>query len=356
MTGPERSGACDFAILGRTPLAALLALFLARNRDLSVCLVAKLPHPLQVMNGPDLGVGAFTRPESWAVLEDARAETLALLEGQDHALLSRVNVGFIGRRAKTGIALAHIRQMAAGFGERTMPLKPGAAPHGFVLKGALRLCRGRFFAGLASRLDEAGVAVLPDETTKVSLGSEEVTLATKTKMITAKTLILADDARARQVLRKKEWSTFAASQPRTTLLSEPGSSLGWPVLVDMDRSAAAFAGPDGQITADVAGDFEAARDWLGGALLVDRGSWLAGQTSTFALTSRDGAPLVGPLDPAGGPMRLALGFGLAGAFFAPAIARYFAGTATVEEHAYFDARAVGVDRTGVAEIQPGAGS
>src|SRR5690554_5118850 len=140
----------DFAVVGSTPLAGLLAGLLADPHGHRVCLIGERWSPFQLTRRFDLSVMAMTRPESWALLRTSSEETLKLLRGLGRGLFERVDPLFIAETPQSIDFLAHMRHMARASGYGAEPVASRRLPgSGCRLRDAALLVPGRIEAALA---------------------------------------------------------------------------------------------------------------------------------------------------------------------------------------------------------------
>ena len=340
----------DCAVFGSTPLASLLAGLLAARQGQRVVLVG---IPFSSHRLP-LGVGYLpapvTRPDAWDLLKSAESEMRAFLS--EIGAGGSLTVGSITQAADTAASVAafeHIRHLAlahdiAMVRERAKSAVPALfrAPGTVLNEATLQPILDTWLQGL-------GVVRLPFDT-RLTIQRSTVTLTADDRQIVAKRAILADDdailsrlnADERpQLLRIVDVQTTvtAATTPLRALLS------------DYPDRGVTLAQRETRILARIRG-FEDADARLA-SCLGDRLPLRRVATRRFrALDTTDGAPLIGQLKAP--RLFIIAGLGDAAPFFAPALARLVAGTASPDERAYFAARdAVRPDaRTGVSDLMP----
>lgn len=322
-------GAFDFAVIGSTPLALLVAGLLAGQHGRRVCLAADFHSSQRLPHGMDLSVAPLTRPESWLLLKTAVPEALRLIGRiAGKAAFERLDPVFVAETPWGHDALGHVRHMAGGFGQAVEPLPENPAlPEGATgirFRDAALLHRPAFEAALAPWLEQAGVRLVPQMEAK------------------AEFTILADD---NAVL--EHGSALLHPAAATSLLTEPVAPLPASVMVWLDRSMLLRQGAERGVSAIVQANAEAAVGQLGAVL--PRPARLAGRAPFVAATTPDGGPLLGFSAP--GVFTIA-GLGATGAFLAPAIARFLAGEAGNEEADWIDARSPLADRSRIAEVAP----
>ncbi len=231
-------GRCDFAILGATPFAALLALALTERHGRTCCLVGRFPHPLQLSRGMDLSIAALTRPESLRLLKECAADSRQLLAGVGREVLQRTDLVFAATAGADAWTLMHLRQMLHGYGHSTEALAAasGLDAGAFRVGDVQRIVRRKFYEAIPGRLAKAGVVVVLDDAKlgNTSSGGSAI-MAGDTRIEVEKTVI-ADDASA--LMFAGRWVTGAGLNkvPRTVLLMAAGSRLRSPAIMDISAS------------------------------------------------------------------------------------------------------------------------
>lgn len=337
-------GRCDFAILGATPFAALLALVLSEQHGFSCCLVGRFPHPLQLSRGMDLSVAALTRPESLALIKACATEGRQLIAGIGREVLQRTDVAFTAAAPQDAWTLRHLRQMLHGYGYSTEALTSGKGQEGdAVLVGDVhRIVRRRFYEAMPDRLQKAGVKMLADADKLEFTSTGGLSGFAGETEIEAEQAVIADDAAAWRMKGRAGPFPGLEKVDRTVLLTSAGARLRHHTIMDISTSDSTLGHADGSVEARVGGDPAAARRWLAGRLLDGRAQ-VAGCVSFAALASSDGGPVIGRTSANRPP--LALGLGPVAAFMAPAVARYLAGRPEQNEELYFADRVPGSARS-----------
>ena len=337
----------DFAIAGSSALAALVALALAKKHGARVCLIGKLPAPLQISRDIALSPAPFSRPETMHLLAGATAELRGFV-GAD--LVARRSVQFAARSATGRAAAAHARHMLESFGTVTalMPRTEGMA--GFVAEGIWSLDARRLFGLLPARLAEAGVAVF-ETIEDLTPGKDMVRFAIADGFVTADRLVVTD-ASCEKCLGALP--NGVATSWRTALRTESLPRLAGTMLVDVESGGFLVGRADGRVDAVAPSEAESdAGKWLGAFLPPGRPAEVIARLRSPVLLSADGAPLIAPLPRKAAT--LTIGFGAAGSFFALPLARYLANDMYRAEAQWFAARGAGNTRLPVAEIGRVAG-
>jgi hypothetical protein len=330
----------DFAILGSTPQARLIAGLLAGTHGKSVVFAGESQSGFRLPRDLDLSIAPLTRPESWALLRAAQPMVQKLITRiGGRASWSRLDPVLFADSAEGQQALAHIRHMAQGFGLAVEKLRPKALAKGrdgVVFRDATMIHRAVAEPALDRWMLQQGVHIL-DPRSDIMVhadGSGEIRAGETAISVTQ--CVLADDAALLRHLPAERWPALMLRRPATTILTEPTGRIAAPVMLEIDSGLTLWQRPEGGIAAfgpgpmdHVLGEVSAL---LGG--VVHR----AGQSQYESLATRDGAPAAGRVN-GSGPDVLA-GFGPSGMFFAPALARWLAGVATEDENRWLAARLV----------------
>lgn len=332
----------DFAVLGATPQARLVAGLLASAHGKTVVFQGESQSGYRLPRGIDLSVGAFTRPETWALLKASLPETLKLVSriGKRGAR-SRLDPIFFADMDGGKEALAHMRHMAAAFGlaaERVPTSLLGNGREGVVLRDAVLLRRHILEPALDRWLDQVKVRRLgADDRVLVRIdGSAECTVGDE-KIEIGQT-VLADDNAIMAHLPSRLWPTLLQRQVASTILTEPTDAIAANVMHQLDSGLVLTQQAERGIIAFGPGAISEFSVSLGDILGRQRAFRQAGQSSYARLVSTDGAPAVGRAGGTG-PDILA-GFGSIGAFLSPATARWLCGVASSSENAWFGSRLV----------------
>lgn len=332
----------DFAILGTTPQARLIAGLLAGTHGKSVLFVGESQSGFRLPRALDLSMAPLTRPESWALVLSALPVVQKLMTRiGGRTSWGRLDPVLFADSAGGQQALAHIRHMATGFGLAAERLRPNAVAEGrqgVMFRDTTIIHRAIAEPMLERWMIEQGVQLL-DPRGDIVLhadGSGEIHLGQAT--LSAVQCVLADDAALLRHLPPERWPALLARRQAATILTEPTGRIAAPVMVEIDTGLTLWQRPAGGVAAfgpgrmdEVLGGVSAL---LGGARNVHR----AGQSQYEIIATQDGAPAVGRIDGTG-PDVLA-GFGPSGVFMAPAIARWLAGVASDEESRWLTDRLV----------------
>ena len=331
----------DFAVFGSAPLSGLVAGLLAAEHGKRVCLVGEPWSPFRLPRGYDLSVAAATRPETWALLHALTVETTKLLATVGKGLTERIDPLAVAETSATISATSHMRHIATGYGYAVERLADRALTEtGMVLKlrDVVQLVDARAGPALGAWLDRLGVRRFHPDATSVTLRRDgSARLMVGGASVNAGRAVLADDAAILDRLDPDERDRVLHQRRAVAVLTEPAKPLKAPVISFLDRDVVLMQrGRSGGILALAGGPEEDAMARIG-ACLGDVGPLRrAGQVSFRTLVTTDGAPLVGPAK--GSRTSVFAGFGSAGAFFAPALARHLVGAASETEKAWLAAR------------------
>lgn len=335
----------DFAVMGASPQARLIAGLLASRHKKSVLYQGESQSGYRLPRGVDLSVAPITRPETWALLQPLTLEArklIAKIGGRN--CISRIDPFFFAHTQAGSDAIGHLRHMAQAFKipvERGRGQLPGSGKQGVLFRDALLLHRASLEPVLDQWLLAAGVhrvqmdtalTLRPDGSAEVLVGSQHFEIGQT---------ILADDAAIVANLSAEQWPASIQRRTASTLLTEPTRQLAAALMYQLDSGIVLTQYARGGIAALGPGSIEevgkAVRVLLGG----DPGGQQAGQSSYERVTTTDGAPVVGRVGGTGPD--IVAGFGTTGAFFAPALARWLAGDASEAENNWFAARLVDRD-------------
>lgn len=332
-------GKVDFAVLGATPQARLVAGLLAGTHGKLVLFVGESQSGYRLPRGIDLSAFALTRPETWALLKTAVPETLRLVTriGGRRCVRRLDPIVFADGRAGKE-ALSHVRHMAGAFGlaaERVPGALLGEGRAGIHLRDTALLNRPVLEPALDRWLAQQGVLTGATAITMRADGSGWG-MRDPGGRVEIGHVVLADDAAILAYLPEPAWPPVLRRQLATTILTEPTAPIAAPVMYQLDSGLTLMQQTERGIAAMGPGALNPFAAALAVLLGDQRQVRQAGQSSYMQVVAADGAPVAGRMR-GSGPDLLA-GFGPTGAFFAPAIARWLCGKATEAENAWFAAR------------------
>ncbi len=344
----------DFAILGATPLAVLVAGLLAEHGK-SVCLVGEPFSPFRLQRSLDISIAPLTRPESLILLKGAATETGRLLAGWGKGNTSRVDPLFIAEQSDSIAALGHFRQLAIALGYAVEPVVDRTVGEGQIMRvrDALMLAQGRFEPAAEAWLSRLAVSRFDQAGTALSIRKDGIArLTAGGRTIEAQHAALLSDEAILRYLPAETLDRSLVRLPASTSLLE-GRRVSAPYICYLDRGIVLGQEPKStSLTAIVTGTPETARARLGGTIARSSPVRLAGETVLPLLRPTDGAPFVGPAR--GLRATLVTALGPASAFLAPVIARHLLGTAAPDEATWLAARGPGRgnQRLAVSDFAP----
>jgi hypothetical protein len=331
----------DFAVFGSSPLARLLAGLLASTHNRKVLLIGESQSAFRLPRGIDLSVAPITRPETWAMLAEGIAETQRILSriGARGALV-RVDPIFLARNPIGIEALSHVEQMARGFRVAVEPVSPSVfstPSHGIILRDALFLNRPALEAIADPWLDKVGIGrVVPEKVVIAADGSAQ--LFARSTEVSARQAILVDPDAIMAFLPLRQWPALFRRQSATAIVGMPGRPLPAALVQQIDNGLTLVRQAEGGIAAIGSGGLGDCVSALQGLLGDARPREQSGQTMFSTLATLDGAPAVGRAGGIGADV--IAGLGIAGVFFAPALAKWLSGEAHPHQSRWFGARLV----------------
>jgi hypothetical protein len=351
------AGTFDFAILGASPFALLLAGLLRSAHGKSVVVVADPWSAYRLARGFDLSVMPATRPETWALLKRGATETTRFLGAVGKNLYERVDPLFVADTEASADRLGHMRWMAFGLGfaaERA--IDRGIAVDGTIcrIRDAVMLIGGSIEPALEGWLGKLGVRHLPARETTLSFprGVHPV-ISSAGETLGAETAVLADDDAILTHLAPADRLGLLTVTPRTSLITEPAKPLGAALIHYLDRDVILHQHQTrGPISAIAGGEADVALPRIAAGLRAQGQLRRSGQALIRTVGTADGAPLIGPMGK-GKPTVIA-GLGPSAAFFAPTVARVLANAAGEDEKRYFELRETSraTNRQSIAEGAP----
>ncbi len=345
----------DLVVVGTTPLARLLAGLLAGAHGRRVLLVGEGRSAYRLARAIDLSITPMTRPQSWALVQDGLPEVLKLLAHiAGRTVWSHVDPVFFADDAPAAEALSHMRHMALDFGiaaEQTPPSLLGAGRAGVTFRDAITLNTRLMEPALQSWLVQSGVrSLMPNRLDIADDGS--AILHADGQEFYARQTILADDDAILTHLPQSAWPYLLSRQPAAAILTRLAHPLTAPIMVDVHSGLTMAKQPEGGIIAMGLGDIARVSEQV--QHLADQKTQIehSGQIAFTALMTMDGAPALGRIGGIGPDV--IVGMGLAGAFMAPALARWLCGEASASEADWFGARLVSraAEHSVVAEYAP----
>ncbi len=334
-------------LVGSSLQAGLVAGLLARVHKRKVYLAFEPSIGFRLARELPLSVDCITRPETWQLLAQSRAEAFKLLTsiGGGKAL-GRINPVIVATTFDCAQALAHMFHVVKGYGFEIEQETIGALPAAkkiLRIRGARIIQHKLFRPALGRWLADGGVRIgsVNDLTLSIKRGGQVVAKMSE-GTIQANRLVLADEEAIRAHAKPQYLNPAFVGVSATTLACEPTPALSEKyVLNPFNRFRAYGQANNGYEIVSLSLVDEVATDIV--ASLPD-GKKLrpAGRAVFNTCVSSDGAPFAGKLGQSGA--WAVGGFGNTGAFVAPAIARFLAGKTEGLEEEYFSKRCGGAKR------------
>lgn len=335
----QRDLAYDHLIIGSSPLAGLVAGLLKREHGRRVCLVREPYSPFSLERRFDLSIDLVTRPDTLKLLKRLVPETLKLVGSIGKTLTDRIDALFIAESRTSMAALGHFHQLALPlevsverFADRT--ISEGSL---LRLRGQHLIAHHRFAPALEAWLDAADVRRLDPDETGITLRKDGTArIEAAGHAVEAANVLLADDLAVLTHLPPDAWDRAIVRATSTALLLQPAKPAPTPFSVWIDRGVVLRQEPKASLAALVTGERDSVEPRLASAAAKSLPLRRAGAARFVSLCTSDGAPLLAPAR--GIKLTHLAGFGLCGAFYAPAIARQLVGRATDDEATWFAAR------------------
>jgi len=335
--------AFDFAIVGSTAFAAILAGELAHTHGKRVLRIGRRPSPQRLPRRIDMALPVATRVKSWDILARGAAETPALISriGAPDAVIP-ISVSLRADTDATAAALAHLVHIADGYG-----LKSRRDGKSWTFRDVPLLQPDRIEDKVAGWLSAGRVRTADPDTLRMEFdGAGPLIFRAEGETLDAAHVILADDG-AIFDLPEDQRPPGLVIEPLTATLLAKGRPVGADVVSFLDRGVRLQQRPDGSTLGLTSGENELdARlaSSLPGPFPVSR---LATGRSWRVVTA-DGAPAFLRLGDSN--VRVVAGLGDAAAFFAIALARHLADASSPDERTWFAAHERPEGREALAEF------
>lgn len=294
------------------------------------------------------GLAFSARPATWHLLSRGWHETADLVQalGGTRSLAFH-DLTFVTERPQTTAAFDHLAHLAMAFGIGGERIPDGGRVR-HVFGRLARLDAVALEAAVAPRLDAMGVAVADfDEASLVPGSDGRVHLRLAGSAQAFGQVVFADDAALLELMGGDRLPAPLGAEPALATLTAPARPLPSPTLVFPDRGVTLVSRPGGAVLALVDGPDDAATRL--GSVLPGPFPLKRLATSRFhRVVTADGAPVIGPVEPAG--VVVLAGLGAAGAFFAPALARWLTGETRSAEADWFGAHASQAPRQALADL------
>lgn len=332
-------GVVEYAVFGTSPFALLLAGLLKSVHGKRVAVVGPAWSPYRLPRAVDLSVMPATRPETWALLKAAGAETQKLLAGIGRGLVERVDPLFVAETPVRRDYMGHMRWIALGSGVAAEPaVDRTLAADGTIvrIRDAAVLIPGRIEPALEAWLDKLEVSRLPADTALAFPRNGRPTLTHEGRTLEAETVILADDEAILARLAEADRHRLLAVRSRMSVVTELAKPLSASLVHYLDREIVIQQRGKGPVTAFAGGDPDSAAARIGASLPGQGRLRRTGQSLFRTVATLDDAPLIGRMGK--GKALVVAGLGTSAAFLAPAVARFLCGAASESETQFFTAR------------------
>lgn len=331
----------DFAIIGSTPLAHLLAGLLSSAHGRRAILINQWQPSQRLPRSIDLSVAPITRPESWALFGEGIAEVVKLLGRiAGRGAFSHVDPIIFADDSRAIEALSHMRHMALGFGMAAEPTPPsllGDGRIGVTIRDALTLNRAVCAPNIDAWLKKSGVERPPFE--KIEIADDgSATLHADGISYWAGQTILADDEAILELLPQSQWPEILVPHAAATILTAPARLLAAPVMMEIQSGLTLLKQDEGGVAAIGMENMAAFSARVQGLLGQNGPIEQIGQTAFRTIATRDGAPALGRIGGVGADV--IAGMGQTGLFMVPALARWLCDASTSAEARWFGARLV----------------
>lgn len=346
----------DFALVGSSIKAGMIAGLLAKEHKKRVCLIASSSRQYQLAREFNLSFDCATRDQTWQLLAALNTESTKRLVsvGGRHGVL-RVNPLIICHTRASANAMAHMYHVARGYGyemERVDAARISGAKAIFRLYGA-RVIRHRiFWPAMLNWLENCGVQIIDPSNIRFSFQQNgSARLRNGQAEMEAGRVVLADDEAIFQHASRQDMERFFITCRASSLLSEPLAIKGNQFILSPEHKFAAMGRKKGRMAflGMVAPQNMAAL--IRANVALGKNTSRAGQSTFSSVATRDGAPIAGRLGRSS--FWVLGGFGHGGGYFAPALARFLADRCSQNEAAYFGPRSADSGRKSpeIAEFQ-----
>ncbi len=346
----------DLALVGSSIKAGMVAGLLAKEHKKRVCLIMKSSARQQLAREFNLSFDCATRPETWQMLAALTPQSSRILTsvGGGRCLL-RLNPLVVCHTKASAGAMAHMYHVMRGYGyemERVDRRHLERAAAGFRVRGARMVLHGIFWPAMLAWLENCGVEIVEPSNTRFRFHkSGSVLIRNADTGLEAGRLVLADEEAVLRHAGQSELERFFLTRQASAVLSETSPRQKDQLILSPEYKFAAFGRAKGHM--EFVGLVEPDRmaALINANVAVDNNTRRAGQSTFRTLVTTDAAPVVGKLGRSN--LFVLSGFGHAGAYFAPALARYLTDKCPPNEKAYFSQRRADSQRqsSAIAEFQ-----
>ncbi|MCB9993437.1 MAG: hypothetical protein H6873_07245 [Hyphomicrobiaceae bacterium] len=327
----------DVAIIGTSVLAALLAISLVRDHRKSVLLVTDRSRPYRLARDMPASFGFFLNANAWHVLRACRDDGQRLIADIGGRWLVRRRDLHLGAVSAAGAqALDHVTQMARFYGQESESVSSRqvrGSTAGCVVRGVSMFDPARFWLKFRETGRSADISLTDIGGLSLGFGaSGGGDISANGQTYRAKRIVLVDnEAIANFSPSDLLASSFAFGQDSVIGLSQRGKERGELYVPEFDLRQ--FASGRFARIVGISGGRDAALATAVRLLPEFDVRHITAMSSRTTISVRGGGPLAGR----GGSARpfVIAGFGLAGPFFAPALARLIADAPTRDEERLF---------------------
>ncbi len=333
----------DFAIIGSSPKAAILACMLAKTHAKSVLLISKDPHNLRPQHGFDISVAPITNPKTWKILKSNIPKTIEFMNKTSSKniktkITERIDPLFITTEQAGKTAFSHCRNLATGYGfnvEKQAQSEQFLSSYKFT--DATRLLRRPFFASLEQRLKNCNVQRLDPNKIRIKNKKDDIEITSNKISYYAKQVVLVDDNALLNHLPDADISTQFIKTSIFGFLSEPIKSIKNPIIFNIDNGLIIHQRENGSLDCLAPKNKQTLEQQICLMLNKEQSTRIAGKTQFNKLYSPDGAPLFGKI---GRSRYISIcNFGTTGLFQTPAIAAMLSENSNEFEQQYFSSLA-----------------
>ncbi len=346
----------DFALIGSSLKAGIIAGLLAKEHKKRVCLVIGRARQYQLAHSFNLSFDCATRPETWQMLSALYSEStklVTLIEGRRSLL--RINPLIVCHTRASHNALAHMYHVARGYGyemERLGNFPVPGTNAGFRFRDARVLRHDILWPKMLKWLEKNGVQIIEPSSARLLFNRDGTGhINNGESEITAGCVVLADQEAVLQHGGKQDVERFFITCKATSLLSGPLATFSDQFILSPEHKFAAFGQKKGRMEFSALVGPREMPALIKANIALEKNIRRTGQSMFDTTVPRDGAPVVGKL--ARSNFWVLSGFGYAGVYFAPALARLLVDKCSQNERDYFTPRSANSRRKSneVAEFQ-----
>lgn len=329
----------EFAIIGNTPMAALLACSLSKLYGRKTALIGQFAHSLLPSHGFDISVDIITQPQTWRLIKENISPFEDLLKDfSNEAVYEKIDPIFIARSPKSADALNHARNVASlyGFSIEKQELTKRVM-QSIQFRDAIRIKRRSMFAGLDNWLDRNNVKQINTNNIELKRSAGGLTkIICANETIISKRMVFVDDEAILNYMPQKYIINNFFKIATNALMLEPVKKLKNSTIINIDDNSILFQHANGTIDCTSQNDFTNISNIISNDRENNKHIKLAGKAQFSSIISKDGAGVFGSLS--GAKLLYIGGFGTSGAFLTPAMAKILVGKGSEFENEYFAKR------------------